>query len=128
MRDWLKVSVLTLAIAGGFGLALLQSNTPVKAIAFDTPVPVACQWNYSFDAAGNSLATFCSNTRVGGTAYNTPVAIAALPTCNVDNVGAMDWVSNGKAAPTYHLVVSTTGTNVWPVFCTYDGATYAWRY
>ena len=51
-----------------------------------------------------------------------------LPSCIAGTVGNVVAVSNGIAAPTYHQVVSTTGTSTWTVTCTYNGSSYNWVY
>ena len=63
------------------------------------------------------------------TASIKPVAIASLPACTAAaNLGQIAFVNNGIASPTYHQTVSTTGGATWPVYCTYNGTTYAWVY
>lgn len=59
----------------------------------------------------------------------TPVAISSLPTCTGSgNVGQMAWINNGVASPTYNAAVSSTGSAIEPVACTYTGSAYGWTY
>jgi hypothetical protein len=85
--------------------------------------------------SGNSVAVDVNGANVANFGYwangyqnAAPVAIGALPTCNSSAVGTMAWVNNGIASPTYHQAVSTTGSAVFPVYCTYNGTAYNWVY
>lgn len=76
-------------------------------------------------SGGTTLLSQISNI---GVVQGLPVAIASLPTCGASIVGSSSWVNNGVTSPTYHATVSTTGTGTWPVYCTYNGTSYAWVY
>jgi hypothetical protein len=52
------------------------------------------------------------------------VAIANLPTCNSAAQGALAYVTNGVASPTYRASVSTTGSTFQLVGCDGSGWTY----
>ena len=58
----------------------------------------------------------------------TAVAVGSLPTCNSTTVTSQAWINNGNNARATGTAPTSGGSRVYPVFCTYDGTTYAWVY
>jgi hypothetical protein len=75
--------------------------------------------------ANNSAGT---DWTLGNYEQLTAVAIGSLKACNASSVGTIAMVNNGVASPTYNGAVSTTGSAIEPVACTYNGSAYAWTY
>jgi hypothetical protein len=130
------ISFSTLKGIWSFGPTSTLIGTEALVYALDRPHVALNGVDFStvlFQAGGCAFKSsgFCADPSGNLTAKstgNTPVAIAALGTCDTTTKGTIKTVNNGIASPTYRQTVSTTGTATWPVFCTYNGTSYAWVY